>query len=181
MKVLVVYESLYGNTAAIGEAVAASLRTRGLEVDAGPISRIEPSETTGVDLLVVGGPTHAHGMSSTSTRKTAVQDKKNPFPEPTAEPGLRGWLDRLPSGEGRLAAAFDTRFDKPRAFTGSAAKGISRRLEQHGYRLVAERESFFVTGKNQLQDGQTERAAEWGAALAELAAARAARATDGED
>ncbi len=180
MKALVVYESLYGNTAAMGEAVAASLRTHGLEVDAGPISRIEPSQTTGVDLLVVGGPTHAHGMSSTRTRKTAVEDEKNPFPEPTAEPGLRGWLDRLPSGQGRLAAAFDTRFDKPRALTGSAAKGIARGLEQHGYRLVVERESFFVTGKNQLEDGQTEHAAEWGSALAERATARAAHQTGGE-
>jgi len=171
MKALVVYESLYGNTAAIGEVIATSLRTHGLEVDAGPISRIGPPETTGVDLLVVGGPTHAHGMSKSSTRKTAVDDKKNSFPEPTVEPGLREWLDGLPPGAGRLASAFDTRFDKPLFLTGSAAKGIAKRLDGSGYLLVVEPESFFVTTDNRLQEGQTEHAASWGAALAERAAA----------
>jgi hypothetical protein len=88
MKALVVYESLYGNTKAIGEAIAASLRSHGLEVDAGPISRISPADVSGAALLVVGGPTHAHGMSRSTTRKTAIEDEKNPFREATADPGL---------------------------------------------------------------------------------------------
>ena len=47
MKALVVYESMYGNTAAVGEAIATSLRTGGLDVDAGPISRITPADAAG--------------------------------------------------------------------------------------------------------------------------------------
>jgi flavodoxin len=171
MKALVVYESLYGNTAAIGEAIASSLREHGLEVDSRPVSKIDATETRDAELLVVGGPTHAHGMSRNATRNTAVNDKKNEFPDPTVAPGLREWLKQLPSGAGRLAAAFDTRFDKPAFFTGSAAKGIAKRLEGRGFRLLGRPESFFVTTENRLADGQTEHASAWGAKLAGRASA----------
>jgi len=171
MKALVVYESMYGNTAQVGEAIAGSLRAHGLAVDAGSISRIDAEATAGVHLLVVGGPTHAHGMSWTNTRKTAIEDAKNTFPDPTTEPGLRGWMNDLPAGAGRQAAAFDTRFDKPVAITGSAAKGIARKLAHHGFVLEVEPESFFVTGENRLEEGQIERATDWAARLAERATA----------
>jgi len=166
MKALVVYESLYGNTAAIGEAIAASLRSHGLEVEAGSTSRISPAETAGFDLLVVGGPTHAHGMSKKQTRKAAIEDKKNTYAEATAEPGLREWLTDLPPGAGRLAAAFDTRIDKAAFLTGSAAKGVARLLEGNAYVLVVPPECFLVTAQNSLRDGELEHADEWGAALA---------------
>jgi hypothetical protein len=132
---------------------ASSLRARGLEVQAVPVPKIEPAEAARVDLLVVGGPTHAHGMSRSSTRRTAVDDKKNTFAEPTIAPGLREWMDGLPSGAERLAAAFGTRIDKPAFLTGSAAKGIARRLKHHGYRLVVGPESFLVSMNNTLLEG----------------------------
>src|SRR5262249_54872858 len=109
MKVLVVYESLYGNTAAVGEAIASSLRAEGLDVDVSPVTEIDPGDTADVDRLVVGGPTHVHGMSRASTRKTAASDGKNTYQRPTVELGLREWTEQLPSGAGRRAAAFDTR------------------------------------------------------------------------
>jgi flavorubredoxin len=118
MRALVVYESLYGNTAEIGETIASSLRARGLEVVEVPVSNIEPAEAARVDLLVVGGPTHAHGMSRLSTRRTAVDDKKNTFAKTTVAPGLREWMDGLPPRVDRLAAAFDTRIDKARPSDG---------------------------------------------------------------
>lgn len=167
MNVLVVYESMFGNTATIGETIAASLRARGVEVRSGPISEIEPSGTAGFDLLVVGAPTHAHGMSRAATRKTAVQDKRNTYPEARNMSGIREWLDHLPEGSGHLAAAFDTRFDKPRALTGSAGKGIGKRLDRSGYRLVAPPESFFVTPDHALAGGEPHHAERWGAALAD--------------
>jgi len=169
MKVLVVYESMYGNTAAVGEAIAASLRERGLEVDDSLVSKIEPTEAAGVDLLIVGGPTHIHGMSRAGTRKTATEDEKNTFAEPTLTPGLREWMDGLPSGTERLAAAFDTRIDKPALITGSAAKGIGKRLERHGYRLVVGPESFLVSTTNALLEGETDRATAWSTQIAERA------------
>jgi flavodoxin len=169
MKALVAYESMYGNTAGIGEAIAMSLRAQGLEVEAGPISRVGPADTAGVDLLVVGGPTHGHGMSRRSSREQAANDKENTFAEPTVAPGLREWTDDLSAESGQIAAAFDTRIDKPMFLTGSAAKGIARRLEQHGYRTVVRPESFLVSMKNRLLDGQIDRATDWGAEIAERA------------
>jgi flavodoxin-like protein len=171
MKALVVYESMYGNTAAVGDAIAASLRARGLDVEAGPVSRIDPQEAAEVDVLVVGGPTHVHGMSSSRTRKTAADDDKNTFAEPTLEPGLRDWVRQLPPGRSRLAAAFDTRIDKPVILTGSAAKGIGRRLKGRGFRLVAQPECFLVSTENRLLDGEVERAKTWGREVAQRASA----------
>jgi hypothetical protein len=167
MQALVVYESLYGNTAAVGQAIAASLRAHGLKVDVGPVSKIDPSEAAGVELLVVGGPTHAHGMSRASTRKTAVDDKANTYAEPTVAPGLREWIGDLPPGAGRLAAAFDTRIDKPVLLTGSAAKGIARRLERRGCLLIVRPESFLVSTGNQLLEGETAHATRWGRQVAQ--------------
>jgi len=174
MNALVVIESMYGNTAAVGDAVAASLREQGLEVEAGLVSAIEPAQAATTDLLVVGGPTHVHGLSSSSTRKTAVGDEKNEFSEAAVEPGLRDWLKQVPPGAGRLAAAFDTRIDKPVILTGSAAKGIGRRLKRHGFRLVTEPHSFLVSGDNQLLDDELRRASTWGAEIADLARAHGA-------
>jgi hypothetical protein len=170
MKALVVYESMYGNTAAIGEAIASSLRTQGLDVSAGPVTRFDPSVASEVDLLVVGGPTHAHGMSSSQSRKTAADDGKNTFADPTLEPGLRTWIKELAPGAGRLAVAFDTRIDKPVILTGSAAKGIARRLVGQGFRLVVGPECFLVSTKNRLLDGEIAHAAAWGARVADQVA-----------
>ncbi|HZP91066.1 MAG TPA: flavodoxin domain-containing protein [Actinomycetota bacterium] len=169
MNAVVVYESLYGNTAAIGEAIAEGLRASGLETESGPISRISPERAATFDLLVVGGPTHQHGMSKPATRRTAVEDAANAFADPTVEPGLSEWLTTLPESEGRLGAAFDTRIDKPVFLTGSAAKGIAPRLQGSGFRLLTRPESFLVTMKNRLREGEIDRARRWGTELGELA------------
>jgi len=168
MKALVVYESMYGNTAAIGEAITASLREQGLDVEESLVTKIDAARTVDFDLLLVGGPTHVHGMSRVSTRKAAVNDR-NTFPEPTLDPGLREWLAQLPEAGGRLAGAFDTRFDKPRFLTGSAARGIRHRLKGRGFRFVAEPESFLVSTENRLLEGEVERARTWAEEIAERA------------
>jgi flavodoxin len=167
MNAFVVYESMYGNTAAIGEAIATALRAHGVEVDSGPVTKIDPTQTAHADLIVVGGPTHMHGISSAATRKQAVKDEKNSYPEPTVAPGLREWVKGLATGTGRLAAAFDTRIDKSIVVTGSAAKGIGRRLQRRDYRMVVPPECFLVSNQNRLLEGEVERAAGWGTALAE--------------
>lgn len=174
MKALVIYESMFGNTADMGEAVAAALARHGIETESGPLSRFDARALAEAGLLVVGGPTHAHGMSSANSRKSAVEDKRYPPDrQPDPGPGIREWLTDLPPGNGRPAAAFDTRLLKPRWLTGSAAKGIAARLEGHGYRLLTEPESFFVTTQHRLEEGQAERATSWGDHLADLASASA--------
>ena len=84
--------------------------------------------------------------------------------------GLRQWLAQR-AGEGRKAAAFDTRLDRSPKLTGSAARGIARRLHGGGYELVGEPESFFVEdAEGPLAPGELERARAWGAQLADAAA-----------
>jgi hypothetical protein len=169
MKVVVVYESLYGNTRQIAEAVAEGLG-EAADVELHPVAETAPADVEGADLLVVGGPTHVHGMSSKRSREGAVEDaKKKPDAQlqpDVSGPALRDWFDGLGTAPGGRAAAFDTRLDKPKVITGSASKGIAQRLRRHGYQVVGD-ESFIVTGSpGPLLEGERERAREWGKALA---------------
>jgi hypothetical protein len=84
----------------------------------------------GAELVVAGGPTHIHGMSSWRTRKRALESARQPGRALVMDvdadgPGLREWLDGLGQAGGRVAA-FDTRLDGPAAFTGRASKAIAR-------------------------------------------------------
>ncbi len=175
MKAVIVYESVYGNTREIAEAVAEGLRERA-EVELLPVGEAGTALER-AELVVVGGPTHMHGMASRLSMRGAVDDARKKHLEAQLEPGvegptLRDWLDRLPQGDHVAAAAFDTRIGKPAILTGSAAKGIGRRLERRGYVLVAEPESFVVGDSlGPLQPGELERAREWGAGLATACAA----------
>jgi flavodoxin len=106
MKIVVVYESVYGNTAAVAQAVAEGLRALG-EVDV----RAVGDESVEADLIVVGAPTHAHGLPSSMTRKAIeaaaeeAEVKGNPLDyQPTA--GIRNSWTAFPrSTERRPRAA----------------------------------------------------------------------------
>jgi hypothetical protein len=169
MRVVVIYESMYGNTHAIADAVAEGARERGADALVQPVTAAD-AVLAGADLLVVGGPTHMHGLSSDLSRRAAAEAAKeddHPLdPSATEGPGLRTWLRRLDDGDGRPAAAFDTRADKAAALTGSAARGVARRLRRRGYDVVG-RESFLVEdSEGPLADGELERARTWGSELA---------------
>lgn len=169
MRAVVVYESMYGNTHLIADAIGAGLRTA-FDVSVIPVSQASPADLAGAALVVVGGPTHVHGMSRVSTRKAAVQAADKPVSPLTVEPdamgpGLREWFGSL----GRYpvkAAAFDTRLHGPGALTGRASKGVAHLLRTHGLDVVAEPESFLVTKQDRLEPHETDRAREWGAKLA---------------
>jgi len=166
MRIAVVYESIYGNTAAVARAVAEGLRALG-EVDV----RAVGDESVEADLLVVGAPTHAHGLPSSMTRKSIeeaaeqAEAKGNALDyQPTA--GIRTFLDGLPEVDGTAAACFDTRFDKSRILTGSAAKTMAHKLGRRGYWIVADPESFFVLDtEGPLKEGELDRATRWGVSL----------------
>ena len=169
MRALVVYESMFGNTHVVADHIGEGLRSR-CETTVLPVSEATPEQIAAADLLVVGGPTHVHGMTSTTSRRSAVEQAAKDDDlelDPDAEgPGLRDWFDELPKRDGRRAAAFDTRIDAAAALTGRASKGISRRLRSHGFELVATPQSFLVDKHNHLLDGEAARATEWGTALA---------------
>jgi hypothetical protein len=172
MRALIVYESMFGNTEEIAQAVAKGMQsylaTDVLEIAQAPVRLVDD-----VELLVVGGPTHGHGLSRPATREAAGKQTGN---SPVSRGrGLREWLQSLPSPSHETAvAAFDTRFDKPRWLTGSAARGAARILRRRGYRLITEPASFYVTSTSgPLAENERGRAQEWGAAVG--AAATSAR------
>lgn len=140
MNALVIYDSKFGNTRQVAEAIGDALREY-YEVSVQSVAD-QPAVPQGISLLVVGGPTHAHGVS---------------------EP-MRTFLDHLPQDAVRdlPVATFDTRFQKPRWLTGAASVGIAKRLRKHGALIVTEPESFWIeTGEGPLATGEVERAAAW--------------------
>ena len=169
MRAVIVYESMYGNTHQVAEAIGAGLGTA-FEVSVIPVADVSPAALDGADLVVVGGPTHVHGMSRAATRKSAVEAADKPVSPLTVEPGalgpgLRDWFGSLGRYSAR-AAAFDTRLDAPAAFTGRASKGVAHALRAHGFDLIAAPESFLVTKQNLLEPEEADRARDWGAGLA---------------
>jgi hypothetical protein len=167
LRIAVIYESIYGNTGAIAGAIADGLRAHG-DVTLEPV---DDRVSTDVDLLVVGAPTHAHGLPTRMTRRAIESaaeeaEKKGQPLEGGPTPAMRSFLDRLTKVGGTTAACFDTRFDKSPLLTGSAAKTIAKKLERLGYELVAPPESFFVAdSEGPLKEGELERARAWGASL----------------
>jgi hypothetical protein len=165
MRALVVYESMYGNTHVVAGEIADGLRV-GYEVTLVPVAEATAELVTGADLLVVGAPTHMHGLSSASSRRTAVKAAAKDGSELRLDPdasgaGMRDWLHDIGRGDG-LAAAFDTRISGVPAFTGRASRPIAKLLKRHGYRLIAAPESFLVSSQSTLLDGEAERARRWG-------------------
>lgn len=169
MRTLIVYESMYGCTHDIADAIARGAGQVG-DVTTVPVSHAGDEDTSAYDLVIVGGPTHVHGMSRESTRQGAVEAADRPDSTLTVEPdaagpGIREWLGELSRREG-AAAAFDTRVDKPAILTGRASKGIAKRLAGLGFRLAAEPESFLVNSETELIQGEAARAEEWGQRVA---------------
>lgn len=166
MDAIVVYESIYRNTHEVAEAIADG---------AGASEVLTVHEAEGYrgtpDLLVVGGPTHVRGLATKRSRRVAaatVRGNGRRYVEDGAstEPGLRTWLHNLSPGVARHAAAFDTRLDEPSWISGSAARGIARRLRRIGIDVIAT-ESFLVEDtEGPLEAGELERARAWGAKLA---------------
>jgi hypothetical protein len=169
MRALVVFDSMFGNTQHIAAAVADGIRSYAV-VDMVPVDLAPPQVDEGVDLLVVGGPTHAHGMSSKRSRTVSPQQAAHGAT--ASRIGLREWLTGLNATD-LPAAAFDTRYRKPRWLTGSAASRAARQLRHHHCRLVEPPESFFVEhGEGPLLPGEVDRARAWGEQLgAEVVAA----------
>jgi hypothetical protein len=176
MRVVVVYESMFGCTRQIGQAIADGVGVPH-EALAVPVRDATPEVIDGAGLVVVGGPTHVHGMSRPSTRKAAADMAGKPESavtlEPGAEgPGLREWFTSL-GAVAACAAAFDTRGRAPSIFTGRASKRIHRLLRRHGARTVAAPQSFFVTKDNTIAPEELDRARGWGEQLTRLAASSA--------
>ncbi len=114
-------------------------------------------------MLVVGGPTHAFGMSRSTTRQDAMSQAGKD--QAAAGLGIREWLESLDrAADDTPAVTFDTHIDKP--VPGSAGRAAEKRLRKLGYRIVEPAESFSVSGTpGPLVEGELERARRWGEQL----------------
>ncbi len=162
MRALLIYESMFGDTKAIADAISLGLSSR-MTVEMVEVG-VAPTEVdAAVDLLVVGGPTHAFGMSRPWTRQDA--DRQAPGKTISTLRGLREWLDSADLPTGLAAAAFDTRMG--RLLSGSAGRAAEKVLHRKGCRIAEPAADFFVTGtQGPLRDGELARAGAWGASLA---------------
>lgn len=167
MRSLVVYESLWGNTEQAAHAIAAGLGDA-MTVDVVEVGAAPTAPTDGVDLLVVGGPTHAFSMSRPDTRSEAVTRGAS---NTAAGQGIREWIAALPTvNDGPLVATFDTRVDKVRRLPGSAARKAGKLLRRRGYAQVLDPESFYVADvAGPLLEGEMDRARAWGGRLGDAA------------
>lgn len=160
MKALVVYDSAYGNTKTIAEAIGKGL---GEGTTVSQVQDVKPDELSEYELVIVGSPTQGG-------RATAP---------------IKEFLQRiLPVGlKSTRVAAFDTRIPASEhgfalrllmGLLGYAAPRIMRELKARGGDPVAGPEGFFVEDKEgPLREGEADRAISWAATVAREAATRA--------
>jgi flavodoxin I len=144
MKRLVVYDSLYGNTKTIAQAVGAAIPG---EVEVLHVSEADAAGLGAYDLLIVSAPTHG----------------ANPSPD------VQAFLEQIqaPALEGVKVAGFDTRMtNRLILLFGTAAPKIAKALQEKGGSLVGTPAGFYVQGgKGPLKDGEIERAGAWARGL----------------
>lgn len=156
MKTLVIFDSQFGNTERLAEAIALQL---GADAPLWAADRAAKAalELHDWSLLIIGAPTQNH----------------------TVSPTMRALLQGVPHGALKDArvAVFDTRYRMARVLSGSAADWIAARLARAGAALVVAPESFFVerdappSGEQRRHDherleaGEEERAQAWASAL----------------
>ena len=163
MRAMVVFESMFGNTHRIADAIADGMGD-GAEVVVTNVVDAPAEIPADIELLVVGGPTHAFSMSRHRTREDAVRQGGDPTDVPR---GIREWLHALPAQPShREFAAFDTRVDMP-LLPGAASRSATRAARGLGFRVL-EPSSFLVEGyEGPLVDGELARARDWGHSLTE--------------
>jgi flavodoxin len=133
MRVLIIFDSKYGNTEKVARAIGESSGIQVLHVD-----DIHPVDLTNCDLLIIGSPTHGG------------------FPTE----GIHRLVKDAPDLHMVNAAAFDTR-TKTTVF-GYAAPKIGRNLKKKGAAMLVQPEGFLVVGmEGPLMEGELERARNW--------------------
>jgi menaquinone-dependent protoporphyrinogen IX oxidase len=143
MNTLVLYESKFGNTERVAEAIALVLQ-ESVPTRLAAVSDVDDCAEAlqGISLLVVGGPTHRHGVSTTLQETLACLEDH--------------------ALEGVKVATFDTRLHGPRVLTGSAGVGLERFLRKHGAWVVVPPMSFLVGAtEGPLDSGELEHARAW--------------------
>lgn len=169
MRALVIYESMFGNTLEVARAIAEGVGDH-MSAELVEVSSAPTAIPDDVGLVVIGGPTHAHGMSKPGSRADSARRAGDRLVSQGI--GIREWLDVVdPPREPVVAAAFDTRIKGPGLLWGSAATSIGKRLTSIGFRQVVPPQDFLVGGPtgpmfDRLEPGELERARAWSSDLA---------------
>lgn len=154
MKALIVFDSLYGNTEKVAQAIAKGLKTKAA-VEVKDLQKVKVEELKGLDLLVIGTPTHGG--------------------QPT--PAMQAFLKQLPKEVLQLTkiACFDTRIVAEDVgfwlkilikVIDYAAPKMVKTLKAKGANMVLAPEGFVVKGKEgPLKPGELERAEAWGSVI----------------
>lgn len=136
MKALVLYDSNYGNTKKVAEAISKELGTTAVKVD-----KVSEKSLTETDLLIIGAPIIGWRPAE----------------------AMGQFLANLPKLEGVRAAAFDTRMDV--WYSGDAVKKMAKALTD-ARAVVVGTEKFIVKDKEgPLAEGELERAQKWAKTL----------------
>jgi len=134
-RAIIVYHTEFGNTEKIAKALAEGIRTQGVDVDCLKTTEADTGKLGEYDLLALGGPTHAFGISKP----------------------MKDFLQKLETANlsGKKAFAFDTKMKSRLA--GSAAKGIEKKLQKLGMTIVKPHTSAYVKGREgPLEEGTEE-------------------------
>jgi flavodoxin len=154
LKILVVYDtsSVVRNTEKVARAISEVLKEKGFDVDYHFVKDVDPSGVKNYDCVLAGSPTQWHKATGP----------------------IMHFLDRFAKDEfsGKLAAAFDTQLQIP--LSGNAAKGIEKKLEKLGFKIIMPPLVTYVQGKKdvegkneiQLKDGELEKAKKYAEDLA---------------
>jgi hypothetical protein len=161
MRALVVYESAYGNTRRIAEMIAEGLAETA-EVDVRSVDDLRPVHASDYQLIVVGGPTHAYGMSTPASRAEAHRRRRGDIDHG----GIGEWLPWIGFDYPGAIAAFDSRCGRSRRRARSASGAIGRQLRRAGYRLFDRRSFLVEKATGPLRDGELYQARLWGTEMA---------------
>ena len=137
MRALVIYDTVYGNTKQIAEAIASSLNNKAELIS---VYDLQADSLKDIELLIVGSP--INGWQPTS--------KINEFLASLQPEQLKGVK----------AASFDTRVNI--FFHGDAAQKIAKKLGAAGAQIISEPGLFYVQGKEgPLRENEIEKAKNW--------------------
>jgi hypothetical protein len=161
MKAIVVYESLWGNTAAVARAIG-----EGLGEGTAVLSTSEagPERLADADLIVAGAPVLGFRLPTEEMRQSVLRTERNaPSPADLSHPSMRAWLDGMPSGGGARFVTFETGlWWSP----GGATKAMDEKLRAAGLIPIQKGRRFVVKGRyGPLRDGELDKARAWGAEL----------------
>jgi flavodoxin len=150
MTILIIYDSVFGNTMKVAKVIKESLKAN--EINIFRPREIKKEFVENADVIIVGSPTRAFSPT------------KN----------IKQFLKRLPSKSlsGKKALVFDTRASIEQVDSkllsalvkvyGYAGETIFKLLEKKGAKVIAEPEGFYVkNNEGPLFPGELERAAKW--------------------